>query len=118
MRIQKIIDTYKDKAEFVLVYIREAHPEDGWAFKKNVKLKDPVNLDEREKAAKVCIDVLKLKCKTVIDDMKDSVNISYAAQPERLAVVGKDGKIAYMGKQGPWGFKPDELDEFLKKLFK
>ena len=85
-------------------------------MKRNVKLKDPTSWDERKEAASVCIKALKLKCRTVIDDMNDSVNQSYAAQPERLAVVGKDGKMAYMGAMGPWGFKPDELEAFLKKM--
>jgi hypothetical protein len=28
--------------------------------------------------------------------------------------VGRDGKIAYAGGQGPWGFKPDEVADWLK----
>ena len=72
-------------------------------------------MDERRKVAELCVDALKLNCPTLIDDMKDSVNQAYTGMPERLAVVGKDGKMAYISKQGPWGFKPDEFEAFLKK---
>ena len=29
---------YKDRAEFVAVYVREAHPSDGWALPNNDKI--------------------------------------------------------------------------------
>ena len=34
--------------------------------------------------------------------------------PLRTRVVGKDGKIAYAGGRGPFGFKPDELEASIK----
>ena len=98
-----------------MIYIREAHPTDGWAFKGNVKVKDPSKIEERRKVAKVCVNALKLKCSILVDDMNDTVNMAYTAMPERLAVVDKNGKMAYISGQGPWGFKPDEFKKFLKK---
>ena len=32
--------------------------------------------------------------------------------------IDRDGKIAYAGKQGPWGFKPKAAERALKKLLK
>lgn len=50
----------------------------------------------------------------VVDDMNDSAERAYAAWPERLYVVGTDGRIAYAGRMGPFGFDPDELGAWLR----
>jgi len=36
---------------------------------------------------------------------------TYAAWPERLYLVGTDGRVAYAGGPGPSGFSPAELQE-------
>ena len=41
---------------------------------------------------------------------------AFAAWPERLVVVGADGRIAYPGSPGPWGFSPEEAEEQLAAL--
>jgi hypothetical protein len=41
----------------------------------------------------------------------------FAAWPERMYVIGTDGKIVYKGKMGPFKFEPKELEEFLKKNY-
>jgi hypothetical protein len=46
----------------------------------------------------------------VVDKLDDAVNQAYGGWPDRLYLVGKDGKIAYAGGQGPFLFKPDELE--------
>ena len=38
-----------------------------------------------------------------------SVSKAYAAWPTRLFLIGRDGRVAYAGDLGPYGFKPDEL---------
>lgn len=52
---------------------------------------------------------------TLIDKEDNKVNQAYAAWPDRLYVVGKDGRIAYQGAQGPKGFKVPEVEDWLKK---
>lgn len=51
----------------------------------------------------------------VVDDMKNTVDNLYAGWPERLFVVDVEGRIAYAGKQGPFGFEPDEVRKWLRK---
>jgi hypothetical protein len=41
--------------------------------------------------------------------MDDAVNKAYAAWPTRLYLVGLDGRVAYAGGLGPFGFKPAAL---------
>lgn len=59
--------------------------------------------------------MLKLTLPAVIDGADNKVNIAYAGWPERLYVVGTDGKIAYKGAQGPKGFKIAEVEKWLKE---
>ena len=54
----------------------------------------------------------------LIDDMKDSTAKSYGGYPDRLYLIGKDGKVLYQGAPGPRGFKPDELEEELKGILR
>jgi hypothetical protein len=44
----------------------------------------------------------------LVDDMDDAMSIAFAAWPERLVVIDRDGRIAYPGAPGPDGFDPDE----------
>ncbi len=47
----------------------------------------------------------------LVDRMDDKVNKAYGAAPDRLYLVGRNGKIAYAGARGPMGFSPDELEK-------
>jgi hypothetical protein len=57
---------------------------------------------------------LKLNIPTVIDREDNRVNAAYAGWPDRLYVVGIDGRVAYQGGPGPGGFKVGEIEEWLK----
>jgi hypothetical protein len=52
--------------------------------------------------------VLKFNFPVVVDTMDDATAVDYAAWPERIFVVDEQGKVAYAGHQGPWGFWPSE----------
>jgi hypothetical protein len=101
------------------VYIHEAHALDG-----RVPLggdgmpivENPVTLGERREVARVCMTKLALEpMPALVDGIDDKVNTSYAAGPDRLYLVGKDGRIAYRRGPGPFGFNPDELEEAIRK---
>ncbi len=42
--------------------------------------------------------------------MGNSTDLAYSALPDRLYLIGKNGKIVYRSGPGPMGFKPDELE--------
>jgi len=103
----------------LLVYIREAHPDsvlhtvnDG--AEELLKITQTDRLADRTEVAQMCVETLKLSCPTVIDRDDNAVNKAYAGWPDRMVVVGVDGRIAYYGRKGPGGFKPDEVEEWLK----
>ena len=78
------------------------------------QIEDPVSDKERMKVAKTCVAKLKLPMPAVIDKIDNKANDAYSGHPDRLYLVGKDGKIAYAGGRGPWGFRPDELEDAIK----
>ncbi len=113
---------YKDRAGFLFVYIHEAHPEDGWQLSSNTENEVVFNRakswGERSSVAKKCCTKLNLSMPVVVDTIDNTVDARYAAWPERIFVVDRNGKITYAAKQGPWGFKPNEAEKALKKLLK
>ena len=103
---------------FYFVYIREAHASDEWQMDDNVKedvvISQPKDDVERNAAATTCSARLNLTMPVLVDQIDNLVDGLYAGWPERMFVIGRDGKIAYAGKQGPWGFKAEEVADWLK----
>jgi hypothetical protein len=118
--LERLYQTYKDRAAFLLVYIREAHPDsvlftvdDGKEVLKKITQTD--DLEQRSGTAQQCMATLRLSLPVVIDNEDNHVNTQYAGWPDRFYIVGVDGKIAYKGEQGPKGFKPAEVEDWLKE---
>ena len=113
-------ETYGDDVAFLLVYIREAHPTDGRRSRGNdqlgIKIAQPKTFAERQEVAQQMCTKLEINLPTVIDGLDDSVNKAYNALPDRIYLVGKDGRIAFQGGRGPWGFKPEELAKAIADL--
>ena len=99
--------------QFLVVYIREAHPDDGWRLKPT-GIDDPRTIEERREVAGMCEVAMQYGIRTYVDGMDDAVMIAYAAWPERLYLIGEDGQIVYAGGRGPGGFKPAELKEAIE----
>ena len=118
--MEKLYKAYKRKAHWFLVYIREAHPSDGWQVDANVKagieIEEPKTMEERMEVARTCYSTLGLSFPAVVDGMDNKVEEAYAGWPDRLYVIDKEGNIAYKGERGPRGFKPLEMAQKLKAL--
>ena len=102
------------------MYVREAHPVDGWRMSANdvegIEVKQPKTEGERREVAQTCATTLKISIPIVVDGLDNAVDKAYGGWPVRMYIVGKDGKIAYQGKPGPWGFKPKGGEQGLKKM--
>jgi type I thyroxine 5'-deiodinase len=112
-------ERYKDQLEFLLIYIREAHPTDGWQVKRNIDegvlLETAKNAEQKEEHATACVRKLDIRFATLIDGIDNKTEQDYAGWPDRLYLVGKDGRIAYKGRPGPAGFKPAELEAAIRQ---
>jgi hypothetical protein len=107
---------YNDQVQFLTIYIREAHPIDGWDVGSENRIYDPKTLEERRKVAGMCEVAMQYGIRTYVDEMDDVVMTTYAAWPERLYLVGVDGRIAYAGGLGPFGVKPAALKAAIDTL--
>ena len=107
-------ERHGDRVEFFVVYIREAHPEDGWVLASNrregVAIADPASAAERAGAAEACALRLRVRIPVLIDGLDDAVASAYGAWPDRLYLIGADGRVAFQGGEGPFGFVPEELE--------
>lgn len=118
MRLQKVYDAFHNRADFYWIYVREAHASDGPRPARHVEIAQPKTFADRQNVAGACSTQLKLTIPMVVDDMDDTVARAYNALPDRLFLIGADGKIAYRGDRGPRGFKVDELKEALESILK
>ncbi len=118
--MEKLYHDYQDRASVYIVYIREAHPADGWQVGANLQEKivfdQPTTLDQRTHVAKTFCSALKISIPCLLDGMDDKVNQAYAGWPDRIYVIDVKGQIVYKGAPGPRGFKPAEAMEALKKI--
>ncbi len=84
-----------------------------------ILVEDPTNLNERLQVAQTCMTKLALEpIPAVVDRLDDKTNKAYAGWPDRLYLVGKDGRLAFAGGKGPFGFKPAELEAAIRNELK
>ncbi|CAL4060428.1 unnamed protein product, partial [Meganyctiphanes norvegica] len=105
-------EDFSGVADFVLVYIAEAHPTDGWAIKGNVEVANHKAMEDRVAATQKMLSMEPQSCPVLLDLMDDKCNKAFAALPERLYIV-QDGIIVYKGGVGPFEYKLSEVDNFL-----
>lgn len=115
--IVQIYNDYKDHADFLTVYVREAHPTDEWQMKSNLKddvcYAQPRTLEQRVAIAQDFTKHYKFPLPFGIDEMSNAADAAYAAWPERLYVIDETGHVAYRGGMGPFNYKPAELRDWL-----
>jgi hypothetical protein len=103
---------------FLAVYIREAHPEEGWILPDNrrsgVAVHEPGTDEERRAVAATCAANLRMRMPMVVDGVDNAVASAYGGWPDRLYLIRRDGRIAFQGGEGPFGFKPDVLERALE----
>jgi hypothetical protein len=115
--IETIARRYQGEATFLMVYVREAHPSDGWHMESNarvgVKVAQPTNLGERVNVCQQFCKMFKPTLPVVVDEIHDPAGNAYSGMPGRLYVIDPSGKIAYKSGRGPFGFKAGELEQAL-----
>jgi Iodothyronine deiodinase len=103
-----------------MVYVREAHPSDGWRLESNNRLEilipQPKTDAERIQVAQTCSKRLELGMPMLVDTIGDTVGARYSGMPSRLYLLDHRGRVAYKSGRGPFGFKPAELEHSLVLL--
>lgn len=121
--MEALYKAYKDRAEFFLVYIREAHPtpegRTGSASStrapRGPDVKQTKTVEERALVASECIRNLGLSLPVLIDTMDGVFLRAYGGYPAGTTVVDLDGRVVFYSC-GPGGCKPKEAEAALKKI--
>ena len=120
MRLNELYARYRDRVRFYLIYIREAHPHDGWRVPnnliENIIYDEPTTDTERTAVASACQIGLDLKMPMLVDRIDNDVDNKYVGLPMRLFLVDAAGKIAFAGKKGPFGWDDDAFEAAIKQL--
>lgn len=118
--VDELAVRYRDDATFLAVYVREAHPTDGWLMDSNtqvgVQTAQPQTFDARVAVAQQCHTKLKYSMPLLVDEIDDPVGNAYSGMPARLYVIDAAGQVAFKSGRGPFGFKVGELEQALAVL--
>jgi hypothetical protein len=110
-------ERYAGRAQFLAIYVREAHPTDGWRMASNdragIAIAQPRSTRERTEVAGRCCRALNMTMPLLVDEVDDAVGHAYSGMPDRLYVVGRDGRVVFKGGRGPFGFNPAEMEQAL-----
>ena len=75
--VEAVREHQKDAADFLFIYVREAHPTNGWAMRSNEKagvaVAQPTTSQERSTVAKQYAAKLKPSIPLLVDDINDAV---------------------------------------------
>lgn len=82
-------------------------------MKEGVLFRNPTTTAEREHVADSCVRKLHLAIPALIDSIDNRVEKAYTGWPDRLFLIGADGKVRYKSEPGPFGFDPGNLEKAL-----
>lgn len=116
--MEEIYTRFRRHVAFFVVYIQEAHPTDGWQVDSNVAegvlYQQHQSYDARETVAQTCGLDLHITLPMLIEEMDNAVDQAYGAAPERLYLIGADGRVAYKGGAGPFFFDLDAWEHAIE----
>jgi hypothetical protein len=117
-RLEAVAEQFEGRAQFLTIYIREAHAEGEWQVAANrqqgILYRQPQTLDERLQIAGDFVDHFDFSLPVAVDGPDDLAEAAYAAWPERIYVVNESGEIVYKSEPGTDGFDLSELSGWLE----
>src|SRR5262249_32460775 len=113
---EKWYQAYKDRANFLMVYVEEAHPGNTVEGRKVFAHESD---QDRQQLAELCTSSRNLTLPTVLHKLNNAIEIAYAAFADRIYVLDSAGIVRYKTQPGPRGWDVVEprtaLDRLLKK---
>ena len=78
-----------------------------------IQVRQPRTSEERKKIAVRCSSALEIRMSLLLDGLDNEVGEAYSGFPDRLYVIDREGRVAYKGGRGPFGFDPREAEQAL-----
>lgn len=109
--IEALQKEFAGRANFLVVYTIEAHPQgdpspysgEEWVTPKNEKegllFRQPVTEKDRAERARACVQREKMTVPVVVDSMENTVWKAYGKAPNCAHVIGRDGRVV---EAQPW----------------
>jgi hypothetical protein len=113
-----LYERYGDRVTFYVVYIQEAHPTDLWRMSSNdrdhVLYESPRTDGERTDTASACVRNLGIHIPAILDGIENRTERAYTGWPDRLFLIGTDGRVVFKTAAGPFGFSARYLEQALE----
>lgn len=93
---------FRGRVGFLLVYLDEAHPTDGWALPRNrFEVAQARSIEDRRAAADSFRAAMSIPFPVALDSMSSEARRVFDAFPNRMAIVDGEGRIVHLGPPGP-----------------
>jgi len=112
---EQMMETFKGKARFLIVYITEAHSADEWPVGKTISFCDqPKTLNQRIDLAKTYQQKFNSQISIAVDPMTNDFDQMFSAWPIRMFIV-QEGKLVYKAQPNTefYGYDIQELENWL-----
>jgi len=76
----------------------------------------PQTSDERVETAETCVVKLAIKMPALVDGIDNRIERAYTGWPDRLYLIGTDGRVRHKSPPGPFGFSTANLEQHLKEM--
>ncbi len=80
-----------------------------------VLFRSPRDQAERATVAGACVRKLHIKFPALVDGFDNKVEVAYTGWPDRLYLIGANGRVLYKSTAGPFGFHPSGLAAALQR---
>lgn len=119
--VDAVYKEFKDRARFLFIYVREAHPDsvlsviDQSGGETLLKIAQPADAAGRAETAAVCQRTVELEMPIAVDGIDNRVGKAYAGWPNRMVVVGTDGRVLFASDPVPRGTDARRLRTWLEE---
>lgn len=112
----EIESRFRADVDFLTVYQKEAHPVGGWeAPDQPFVVKDAASTEDRLVAARDFFGNTRYPGKHAVDSIENDAVKCYDAMPDRIFVIDSNHRFVHVQGNGPPGYQPSELEQFLDR---
>jgi len=112
-----LYDKYKDRVNFLTIYIREAHTRDEWPLGNDFCWKNPTTMEERMAMANRFHKDMGYYIPMTVDAFDDPFNDYFSSWPERYYIVHQ-GKLAFKAMPSGDSYEWEEVEAWIVEHLK
>jgi len=110
---------FNSVADFLTIYIMEAHASDEWPQGKRIKINQHKNLLDRFEAVHKFQKENNFIIRMAIDNIDNSFCEKYSSWPEQYFIIHQNTTLLFKGEANQFGYKDhvyNNLNNFLKSV--